>query len=89
MELGEAVVLGVLDDDHIGVGDVDADFDDGSGDEDLDAAGGKVGHDAVFLGGGEFAVEQADAVVGEKGGEFFELALDGGEGLGSGWSGAG
>ena len=76
-------MLGVLDDDQVGVGDVDADFDDGGGDEDLDAAGGEVGHDAVFLGGGEFSVEQADAVVGEMGGEFFELALYGGVGLGS------
>src|SRR5439155_16721657 len=36
MELGEAEALGVLDDHDGGVGDVDADFDDGGGNQDLD-----------------------------------------------------
>ena len=38
VELGEAVVLGIHDDDVSGVGDIDADFDDGGGDKDVDGA---------------------------------------------------
>ena len=37
VELREAEALGVVDDHDGGVGDVDADFDDGGGDEDVDA----------------------------------------------------
>src|SRR4029077_5254860 len=45
MELGEAEALGVLDDHDGGVRDVDADFDDGGGDEDLHFVFAELLHD--------------------------------------------
>src|SRR6266478_642571 len=59
MELGDAETLGVLDDHYRGVGDVDADFDDGGGDEDLDFVFAELLHDFVFLFAGEPAMQEA------------------------------
>ena len=59
MELGEAEALGVLDDHDAGVRHVDADFDDGRRDEQLDPVRVEVLHDALLLGGRELAVDEA------------------------------
>ena len=44
-----------------GVGQVDADFDDDGGDEDIGVAVGEVGHDGAFVVGGHAAVEEPDS----------------------------
>ncbi len=60
MELGEAEALGVLDHHDRGVGHVDADLDDGGGDQHLDLAGEEAGHDRVALRRLHAAVDEAD-----------------------------
>ena len=67
VELGDAEVFGFADHDDGGVGDVDADFDDGGGYEDVEVAVGELAHGGVFVGVFELAVEEADAVVFEFG----------------------
>ena len=89
VKLSEAIVFGVLDDDHVGIGNVNTDFNDSGGDQNVGTAGGEIGHDLIFLGRAEFAVEQADPVIGEKLGEFLGLAFDGSERFGGGRSGRG
>src|ERR1700682_2708853 len=49
MKLREAEALGVLDDHDRGVGDIDADFDDGGGDKDLHFIFAELLHDVVFF----------------------------------------
>lgn len=81
VELGEPEAFGALDDHDGGVGDVDADLDDGGGDEYLGFAGGEAAHLFFFLGGFEFAVDDADGVAqgGEVGADvlvaFLEVAV--------------
>src|SRR5882762_3744605 len=60
VELGEAKALSVLDDHHGGVGDVDADFHDGGGDEDLGFVFAEALHDFFFFVAGEAAVQEAE-----------------------------
>ncbi len=57
MELGKAEALGVLDDHYGGVGNIDADFDDSGGDENLDFVFAELLHDFVFFFAGEAAVQ--------------------------------
>jgi len=66
MELREAETLGVLDDHYRGVANVDADFDDGSGYEDLDLVLMEAPHDIVFFIAGEATVQEAEAKFGEN-----------------------
>src|SRR5215510_14735608 len=68
MQLGETEALGVLDDHHRGIGNIDADFDHSGGDEHPDAAVPKSAHDLVPLHCGHFAMYQANA-------ELFEHSL--------------
>ena len=49
VDLGQAVAFGVLDDHDRGARHVDADLDDGGGDEDLEMAGGERVHDLLLL----------------------------------------
>ena len=72
VELREAEAFGVFDDHDGGVGDVDADFDDRGGDEDLRFVFAEALHDVVFFFAGEAAVEEADFQFGE---DFFGEAL--------------
>ena len=65
VELGEAEALGVFDYHGGGVGDVDADFDDRGGDEDLRFVFAEAFHDGVFFFAGEAAVEKAEFQRGE------------------------
>ena len=60
VELGEAEALGVLDDHDGGVGNVDANFDDGGGDEDLRFVLAEALHDFFFFVTGEAAVQKAE-----------------------------
>ena len=60
VKLGQAEAFGMLDDHGGGVGDVDADFDDGGGDEDLDFVFAEALHDVVFFFAGEAAVEEPE-----------------------------
>ena len=60
VKLGEAETLGMFDDHDGGVGNVDANFDDGGGDEDLHFIAAETLHDIVFFFAGEAAVQQAN-----------------------------
>ena len=63
MQLREAEALGVLDHHDVGVGHVDADFDDRRRDEDLDRAFREGGHRLVFFLGRKRAMQKADALA--------------------------
>jgi hypothetical protein len=78
VHLREAEALGVVDDHDGGVGDVDADFDDGGGDEDVDLAALEAGHGDLFVVGAEAAVEEAEAQACERAGAEFVVHLGGG-----------
>ncbi len=74
VKLGEAEAVGVLDDHDGGIRDIDADFDDGGSDENLDFVAAELLHDGVFFFGFEAAVEKADFGFREKfGGEAIVL----------------
>ncbi len=66
VHLGEAEPFCVVDDHDGGVGDVDADLDDGGGDEDVDLAAVEAGHDDFLVVGGEASVDEAEAEAGER-----------------------
>src|SRR6266852_4868610 len=66
VKLSEAEALGVLDDHDGGVGDVDADFDDGGGDEDLRFVLAEALHDFFFFVAGEAAVQEAELELGKN-----------------------
>jgi len=65
MKLGQTEALGMFDDYDGGIWDVDADFDDGGGDEDIDLAAFEAGHGDFFVVGGHAAVEQTEFEAGE------------------------
>jgi hypothetical protein len=56
VELGEAEALGLLDDDDPGLGHVDADLDDGGGDEEAGLAAGEGLEGGGLVGAGQAAV---------------------------------
>jgi hypothetical protein len=66
VELGEAEAFGVFDDHGGGVGNVDADFDDRSGNEDLRFVFAEAFHDGIFFFAREAAVEEAEFQFGEN-----------------------
>ena len=57
MELGEAEAFGVFDDHYGSVGDIDADFDDRGGNEDLHFVFAEALHDFIFFVAGKAAVQ--------------------------------
>lgn len=57
--------VGIFDDHEAGVGNIDADLNDGGGHENVQVSGGEGGHDGLFFLGALFAVDDADAQVGE------------------------
>ena len=61
VQLRDAEAVGVQDRHDGGVGDVDADLDDGGRDQDVEPPGGEVGHRAVLVLGREPAVQRGDA----------------------------
>ncbi len=77
VELGEAEAFGAFDEHNGGVGDVDADFDDGGGNEEVGFVSGEVVHDLFFFVFGKAAVEEGDLEVWEDGAEFFVFFGDG------------
>ena len=77
VELGEAEALGVVEDHEIRIRDIDADLDDGGGDEGLERAVAEGFHDGVFFLRAELAVDEADVF-------WAEAFLPFGEGLGDG-----
>ncbi len=80
MELSEAEAFGVVDDHEVGVGDIDADFDDGGGDEGFEGSVAKIFHDGFFFLGAEFSVDEADVFGAESFLPFGE-GIDGGLGV--------
>ena len=78
VELREAEAFGVIDDHDAGVGDVDADLDDGGRDEDVDVAALEAGHGDFLVVGAESAVEEAEAQAGEGAGAELVVHLGGG-----------
>ena len=68
VQLGYAVAVGVLDQHHGGVGDVDADLDHGRRDEDLRAPGGEGRHRVLFLGRAHLSVHEHQLVAGQRAG---------------------
>ena len=79
MELGEAEALGVFDEHERGVRHVDADLDDGGGNENIDLMRGKGAHDGILLLRFHLAVDGGDAKVGED--LFLQRFRVGGDGL--------
>ena len=63
VELAEPVAVGVLDQHHARVGDVDPDLDHAGRDEHLRLAGGEARHRRRLLGGGHLAVQDLDLEV--------------------------
>ena len=66
VELGEAKALGVFDEHERGVRHVDADLDDGGGNENIDLMRSKGAHDGILLLRFHLAVDGGDAKVGEN-----------------------
>src|SRR5216684_5428678 len=78
MELGEAEALGMLDEHDGGVGDVDADFDNGGGDENLRFVFAEALHDFFFFVAGEAAVQEAEFELGKNFAREAFVFVDGG-----------
>ena len=68
VQLRDPVALGVLDEHHRGVGDVDADLDHRRGDEHVGAARGERRHRLLLLARAHLAVQQHDAEVAQLAG---------------------
>ena len=79
VELGEAEALGVFNQHERGVRHVDADLDDGGGDEHVDLMRGESAHDGVLFLRLHLAVDGGDAKVGED--LFLQHFCVGGDGL--------
>ena len=65
VELGDAEAFCLLDDHDGGIGDIDADFDDGGGDKDLSVAFAELVHDVVAMFAVHATVEEFDGEAGE------------------------
>ena len=77
MQLGDAEAVGVHDDHHSGVGDVDADLDDRGGDEDLGLTVSEAIHDGLLLIGVQPRMKDVDAQSCERtGGQLRSDLLD-------------
>ena len=66
MKLGEAEAFRVLNHHDGGVGDIDADFNHGGGNQHLDFTGRKPSHQGLLFLGGEAAVHEPDGIFGEN-----------------------
>ena len=77
VEVGEAEAVGAVDDDGIGVRDIDAAFDDGGADEDVGLTGDEAVHDFLELTFLHLTVTGFDGgAFGAEGEEFFDHAFD-------------
>ena len=66
VEIGEAEAVGAVDDDGVGVGDIEAGFDDGGGDENVDVTGDEGAHDGLEFVLAHLAVADGDGGVGDE-----------------------
>lgn len=66
MELGEAEAVGFFDKDDARIGNVDTDFDDGGGDENIVFPIFEVSHDGFFVFGFHFSVEETKLEIGKN-----------------------
>jgi len=77
VKLRQSKALGVVDENDGGVGDVDADFDDGGGDQHIRFAIPEAGHDGLLFFGGHLAMKRREAQPGERAfGEAVEFFKD-------------
>ncbi len=76
IEVGKSEGVGAIDEDRVGIGDVDAIFDDGGRDEDVGLAAFKGVEDGVELIGGHLAMACDDARFGEQFLDLFGDAKD-------------
>ena len=76
VELGEAVVFGVFDDERVGVRDVDARLDDRGADEDVDVAADEGVPDPFDVVAVHFSVCHGDPGVGDGGGDAVRDMVD-------------
>lgn len=77
VEIGEAEAVGAVDEDGVGVGDVDASFDDGGGEEDIGFVVDEGVHDGFEIVFVHLAVADEDACFGDEFAEGFVDGLDG------------
>jgi hypothetical protein len=76
IELGEAEAVGAVDQDGVGVGDVDAALDDGRSDEHVGLAGDEAHHDLLELALRHLAMADGDARLGDERGDELGLLFD-------------
>jgi len=77
VEVGEAEAFGVFDEEGVAVGNVDAAFDDGGAEEEVEAAVDEGVHDFGELGFAHLSVGDGDAEVGEESSEAVFDVVDG------------
>lgn len=77
VEVGEAEAVGAVDEDGVGVGDIDAGFDDGGGEEDVGLVVDEGVHDVFEVVFFHLAVADEDACFGDEFGEAFMDLFDG------------
>ena len=77
VEFGEAEAVGAIDDDGVGVGDIEAALDDGGGDQDVGLAIDEARHDAFEVVGIHLAVADEDAGLGQEGADAEGEGFDG------------
>ena len=63
MQLRQSKALGVFDDHDVGIGHIDADLDDGGGDQNLQLIAAKILHHRHFFRCGHLAVQQPDLIL--------------------------
>lgn len=76
IELGEAELVGILDDEGVGVGDVESGFDDGGADEDINFALDESDHDRFEFFLIHLSVTDGDAGLGDEFFDFFGDVID-------------
>ena len=77
VELGQAEVVGIVNDDRIGVGHVEAVFNETRAEEDVVLSFIEIEHHRLEHGTGHLTVGDADGNIGQEGLEFVFHALDG------------
>lgn len=77
VEVGEAEAVGAVDDDGVGVGDVDAAFDDGGGEEDVRFSAYELPHDVFKVAFVHLSVADDDTGFGDELVELVSHVVDG------------
>jgi hypothetical protein len=76
IELGEAELVGILDDEGVGVGDVESGFDDGGADEDINFALDESDHNRFEFFLVHLSVTDRDTGLGDEFFDFFGDVID-------------